>query len=294
MSGVESRVAGAPISWGVCEVPGWGHQMDRDRVLAEMAEIGLAATEFGPDGFLPDEPAAKARTLREHGLDAVGGFVPLVLHDPARDPLPALEATLDGFVGAGGWTLVLAAQTGREGYDQRPELNGDDWAHLVGQLDRVADRAADRGVRAVLHPHMGTLVETREDVDRVLHGSSVPLCVDTGHLLVGGTDPVQLVRDVPDRVAHTHLKDVDAGLAAAVRSGATPYTDAVRDGLFRPLGDGDVDVAGLVSALDTAGYDGWYVLEQDVILDGEPAPGAGPRGAVERSLTYIQGVLSGD
>ena len=80
------RIAGAPISWGVCEVPGWGHQLDPDRVLREMREVGLAATEFGPAGFLPDDPAGKVATLAAHGLAAVGGFVPVVLHDPDHDP----------------------------------------------------------------------------------------------------------------------------------------------------------------------------------------------------------------
>ena len=81
---------------------------------------------------------------------------------------------------------------------------------LLANLDRVAAAAAQRGVAAVLHPHVGTMVETRADVDRVLAGSVIPLCLDTGHLLIGGTDPVELARTVPDRVAHVHLKDVDA------------------------------------------------------------------------------------
>jgi len=85
------RVAGAPISWGVCEVPGWGWQFDPATVLSQMQEVGLVATEFGPDGFLPDEPEAKAKTLTDKGLRAVGGFIPVVLHDPAQDPVPEIE-----------------------------------------------------------------------------------------------------------------------------------------------------------------------------------------------------------
>src|SRR5262250_2279674 len=83
-----ARIAGAPISWGVCEVPGWGHQLRPRRVLAEMRDAGLAACEFGPDGFLPAEPAARAELLAGFGLAAVGGFVPVVLHDPDADPAP--------------------------------------------------------------------------------------------------------------------------------------------------------------------------------------------------------------
>ena len=85
------RIAGAPISWGVCEVPGWGYQLGPDKVLAEMREVGLAATELGPEGFLPGEPDAMAKVLSEHHLLAVGGFTPTVLHVPGYDPLPAVD-----------------------------------------------------------------------------------------------------------------------------------------------------------------------------------------------------------
>src|SRR3954451_16021750 len=86
------RIAGAPISWGVCEVPGWGFQLDPSLVLAQMRDVGLVATELGPEGFLPRDPQSAARTLRDAGLSAVGGFVPVVLHDPAHDPLPVVDA----------------------------------------------------------------------------------------------------------------------------------------------------------------------------------------------------------
>ena len=280
------RVAGAPISWGVCEVPGWGHQMPAERVLAEMRGAGLAATEFGPDGFLPGDPAERAALLAGHGLDAVGGFVPAVLHDPDRDPLPGVRRALAGFGDAG--TLVLAAATGLDGYDTRPALTADGWRALLGNLDRVAALAAERGVTTVLHPHVGTMVEGPEEVDRVLDDGGVPLCLDTGHLLVGGTDPVELARRAPERVAHVHLKDVDAAAAERVRAGRTGYTQAVRDGMYRPLGGGDIDIAAIVAALGAAGYRGWYVMEQDTVLDAEPEPGRGPSADVTASLEYLR------
>src|SRR6478672_1321584 len=97
---LSDRIAGAPISWGVCEVPGWGWQYDPGTVLRQMADVGLAATEFGPDGFLPDDPQDKARLLAEADLQAVGQFVPVVLHDSGHDPVPEVEAALDGLVAA--------------------------------------------------------------------------------------------------------------------------------------------------------------------------------------------------
>ena len=229
------RVAAAPISWGVCEVPGWGYQLGPDRVLREMAEVGVRATEFGPDGFLPDAPAAKAETLAAHGLRAVGGFVPVVLHEPSHDPLPELDRHLDSFVAAGAGTLVLAAATGTDGYDARPVVDRAGWTTLLANLDRCAARAAERGVRATLHPHVGTIVEHSDEVKRVLDGSDIGLCLDTGHLLVGGTDPVALAQEASARIAHTHLKDVDATWAAKVQAGDTSYTDGVAGGCGRDV-----------------------------------------------------------
>jgi inosose dehydratase len=286
-----AQIAGAPISWGVCEVPGWGYQLAPGRVLAEMRAAGLAATELGPDGFLPAEPAALAAVLAGHGLTAVGGFTPVLLHEPGHDPRPEVAAILDGYAAAGAKTLVLSAVTGQDGYDTRPGLDPAGWRTLLANLDRLAYLAAARGVRAVLHPHVGTMIERGAEVRRVLEGSAIDLCLDTGHLLIGGTDPAELTRQVPARIAHVHFKDVSEPLAAQVRSGRLTYTEAVGRGLYRPLGTGDVDVAAIVSRLRAAGYPGWYVLEQDTILTGEPA-GAGPRADVEHSTAYLRDLLA--
>ena len=287
MTALDGRVAAAPISWGVCEVPGWGWQYDAETVLDQMRRAGLAATEFGPAGFLPDDPAEKARVLADKGLRAVGGFVPVVLHDPSYDPATEVARVLDGFVAAGAGTLVLAAATGRDGYDARPVLDETGWSTLLGNLDRLAALAADRGVTATLHPHVGTMVEDADDVARVLAGSGIGLCLDTGHLLIGGIDPVALAKEHTGRIQHAHLKDVDAGWAAKVQSGEVGYTEAVRRGIYRPLGAGDVDVAAIVSTLEGAGYDGWYVLEQDTVL---AAASATPLDQVQASLAYLREV----
>jgi inosose dehydratase len=289
MSDLTARIAGAPISWGVCEVPGWGWQYDAETVLNQMRDLGLAATEFGPDGFLPDEPADKAKTLADLGLRAVGGFVPVVLHDPAHDPAPEVERALEGFVAAGAGTLVLAAATGQDGYDDRPVLDASGWATLLANLDRLAAIAAERGVLATLHPHVGTMVENADDVNRVLEGSSIGLTLDTGHLLIGGVDPVALTREHTGRIRHTHLKDVDAAWAAKVQAGEVSYTDAVRDGMYRPLGQGDIDLAAIVTALEQSGYQGWYVLEQDTILPAAPS-GEGPGVDVRASIAHLHSI----
>ncbi|MBT1193921.1 sugar phosphate isomerase/epimerase family protein [Rhodococcoides kroppenstedtii] len=284
------RVAGAPISWGVCEVPGWGHQISVDRVLREMREAGLTATENGPDGFLPSDPQELARTLADHGLTSVGGFAPVLLHERGHDPVPGISGLLDGFVAAHADVIVLAAVSGRDGYDARPELTDDEWTTLLRNLDRLAAASAERGIRAVLHPHVGTMIEQRDEVHRVLDGSSIPLCLDTGHLMIGGTDPAELARQASSRITHTHLKDVDAALAARVQAGDLTYTDAVQAGMYTPLGTGDVGIGGVVETLLDAGYDGWFVLEQDTILTDDPADDAGPVLDVKASVAYLRSV----
>jgi inosose dehydratase len=282
-----NRIAGAPISWGVCEVPGWGYQLEPQQVLTEMREVGLTATELGPDGFLPSDPDELAATLDEYGLAAVGGFTPVLVHEPGHDPVPDIAGLLDAYVAAKAEVLVLAAVTGSDGYDSRPELDDDGWKTLLTNLDRLHDAAAARGIRAVLHPHVGTMIEKKDEVARVLDGSSIPLCLDTGHLLIGGTNPLELVRAAADRVTHTHLKDVHADFAARVQSGELTYTQAVAQGMYTPLGTGDAEIAGVVQHLMNEGFDGWFTLEQDTILDGEP-DGEGPVADVRSSFAYLQ------
>jgi inosose dehydratase len=287
---LEHKVAGAPISWGVCEVSGWGYQLGPDRVLKEMREVGLLATELGPEGFLPSEPAAMAGVLSEHGLQAVGGFTPLLLHVSGHDAVPEVDRILDGYVASGAQVLVLSAVTGSAGYDTRPQLDEAGWKRLLSNLYRVARLAIDRGVRAVLHPHVGTMIETGDEVQQVLDGSSISLCLDTGHLLIGGTDPVELARQAPERIAHLHLKDVDSTVAAKARSGQLTYSEAVKQGMYRPLGQGDVDVPAIVGHVRAHGYSGWYTLEQDTILTEEPKD-EGPVADVRTSAEYLRTVL---
>jgi len=284
------RIAGAPISWGVCEVPGWGHQMTAERVLTEMRAPGIEATEFGPDGFLPADPDTRAKTLASHGLAAVGGFVPVVLHDATVDPVADIAGQLDAFLAAGAGTVVPAASTGADGYDTRPDLDASGWRRLLSNLDRIADLVAGRGLTAVLHPHVGTMVEGPDDVERVLTGSTIALCLDTGHLLIGGSDPVELACTVADRIAHVHLKDVDRDVAERVRAGQIGYHAAVAAGMYLPQGAGDVDIAAIVAALNAADFDGWYVMEQDAVLTAEPEPGAGPQADARAGMAYLRGL----
>jgi inosose dehydratase len=283
------RIAAAPISWGVCEVPGWGAQMSPARVLAEMRDLGIHATEAGPDGYLGSDPDAAAAAVRELGLRLIGGFVPTVLHRPGA--LEPVERIADLFAAVGADVLIVAAGTGVEGYDERPELSAGEWTVLLESLDAAREICAAHGLRCALHPHVGTMIEGPAEIERVLERSTVDLCLDTGHLLIGGSDPVELTRAAAERVSHVHLKDVDGAIAARVLAGEVTYSDGVREGLYLPLGAGSVDVAEFIAVLEGAGYAGWYVLEQDAMLDADPPDGGGPVGDVRTSRAFLRSVL---
>jgi inosose dehydratase len=285
---LEDRLAAAPISWGVCEVPGWGLQLPPERVLAEMAGLGFHATELGPQGWLPLEGARARRELDGHGLRLVGGFVPLVVHQ--RDLGDAREhaARAAAQLAAAGADVFVAALVADLEWSAPPALGDEAWKRVGHHLREIADLVAAEGPELVLHPHVGTLAETAAEIDGALEHTDVPWCFDTGHLLIGGVDPAAFVRDHAERIGHVHLKDVDAPLAEQVRSGATSLVQATQAGLFRPLGDGDAGIDEVVRLLDQTGYERWLVLEQDIAITGsEPPAGGGPALDVRKSIEFL-------
>ncbi len=288
--GLIERVAGGPISWGVCEVPGWGLQLPVDRVLDEMRGVGLGATELGAIGWLPTDPDELRSTLDAHDLRASGAFVPLVAHDPARrDEAIATANDMAALLEAVGAEHFVTALVNDPADWSRPELSDAQWDHMVDVIDEVDEIASGHGLRQVVHPHVATLVETAGELERFLAASDVPICLDTGHLTLGGADPVDIAERRADRVGLVHLKDVRLDVAARLGAGDLGLMAAVQAGLFAPLGDGDVPVADVIIALERQGYDGLYVLEQDVaITGGEPPAGEGPVRDVAKSVAYLR------
>jgi inosose dehydratase len=277
------RLAGAPISWGVCEVPGWGLQLPPDRVLAEMAALGLTATELGPQGWLPLDGAAVRAELDRYGMRLVGGFVPVVMQE--SDPSARRAAQQ---LAAAGADVFVAAVVQDAGWSAPVPLDEDGWRRAGDRLHELAETVAAEGLRLVLHPHVGTLVESGRDVELALAHTDVPWCFDTGHLLIGGIEPADFVRAHGDRIGHVHLKDVDAALAARVRRGELSLLQATQMGLFRPLGEGDARLEEVVALLDLMGYERWLVLEQDLAITGEEPPvEGGPALDVARSIEFL-------
>jgi inosose dehydratase len=288
------RLAGAPISWGVCEVPGWGLMLPADRVLSEMASLGLRATELGAIGFLPPDPAAVRAALGAHGLELVAGFVPVVLHERSFEVTrAAAEDAARLLAGAGAEVFVAAAVTDF-GWSPRVELGAAQWDRVAAHLAELERLVEAHGLTLALHPHVGTLVETAADVEAVLDRSDVGWCFDTGHLLIGGVDPADFARAHGERIVHVHLKDVDAGLAARLNAGELTLVEATQAGLFRPLGQGDAGIAPALALLDRSGYRRWLVLEQDTAITGaEPPVGRGPILDVQASIEFLTTVAPG-
>jgi inosose dehydratase len=290
----DDRLAGAPISWGISELPGWGMILPPEVVLAEMSTLGLGATELGPEGWLPTDPGRLRKLLDGHGLRLVGGFVPLVLHDrnQAHAAREAAERAARLLAAGGGQVLVSSAAGSPDG-PAHGQLDTGERTQMVESLAAVDEIADGHGLTHALHPHIATRLETPADVEYLTEASSVRWCLDTGHLTLIGVDPLRLAKEAGDRIAHVHLKDVELSLADGLRSGTVSHREATRQGVFRPLGSGDVAVGEVVEALEGSGYGGWYVLEQDLVIT-EPEPsGQGPAGDVQTSIEYLRRVGAG-
>lgn len=292
------RIATAPVSWGVLEVEGWARQQTYGEVLDEMVQAGYAGTELGPYGFLPTDSEVLKRELEARNLALLGAFVPLPLGHAERHPegmRSALEiARLLAANGAPYLVLAdelsearmaIAGSVGRQ--DGFTEAQ---WEGAAGLISCIAQNARDLGVRSVFHHHAGTCIETPDEVARLLDLTDTRLlgiCLDTGHYLYGGGDPVEFARAHARRIWHLHLKDIRANVLEKVRRERIGYLEAIRCGVFCELGQGNVDLAGVIRELAHAGFDGWAVFEQDV---DPTVSGARPLASATRSREYLRRV----
>ncbi len=292
------RMATAPVSWGVMEVEGWARQQTYGEVLDEMVKAGYSGTELGPYGFLPTDSEELKRELGKRGLTLLGAFVPLPLGRPdahAQGMSDAL-ATARLLAANGAPYLVLADEMNEKRMAIAGSAGPEDgfteaqWEGAQKLVSCIAKTARELGVRSVFHHHAGTYIETPAEVARLLEMTDSQLlgvCLDTGHYFYGGGDPVEFARAHAARIWHLHLKDIRAGVLAKVRREKIRYLEAIRAGVFSELGEGDVDLAGVIRELGQAGFDGWAVFEQDV----DPTiPGTDPLASATRSREYLRRV----
>src|SRR4051794_20206222 len=226
-----------------------------------MAGLGITATELGPLGWLPTDVREARAVLDRYGLRLVGGFVPVVVHGEQAARMESHVRSAAGQLAALGADVFVAAPVQDLDWAPPVALGDEEWKRAGERLRAIADLVAGHGLELVLHPHAGTVLETAADVERALAHSDVAWCLDTGHLLIGGVDPVRFVREHGSRIGHVHFKDVDAAVAQRLRGGELSLMQAVQAGLFHPLGAGDARIDEVVRSLNDSGYERWLVLE---------------------------------
>lgn len=293
------RIAAAPCSWGVLEYGREGTTPDCSQVLDEMAETGYSGTELGDWGFMPTQPSALRAELRRRSLDLVAAFVPVALADPQAHDEGEMRAVRTARLlrdtAGDACLIVLSDDNGT--VDARtmhagrvmPEicLRADQWSTFAAGASRVARAVKQQtGIRTAFHHHCAGYVETPVEVGRLMaltEPDLVGLCLDTGHCVWGGGDPLRALERYGGRVWHVHFKDVDAEVVQEAHDAGWDYFRAVQEGVFCELGQGIVDFASVCDSLVARGYDGWLVVEQDVL----PSMGS-PKDSARRNRDYLR------
>ncbi len=260
----------SPIAWSNDDMPELGGDTTLDVILTDVSEIGFDGVELG--NKFPRDPETLAPIMERHSLAIVGGWYSTnLLTRDAEAEIAAMARHID-LLAAMGSTVFIAAETSNAVHSDRasrldtpPRLGANQWEEFGDRLDRIAAHACERGMRFAYHHHLGTVVETVEDLEHFFAatGEHVGLVLDTGHAIYGGIDPVDIVRSHPDRINHVHCKDVRSGRHAAVLTGGRSFLDGVVDGMFTAPGDGDYDYAPFFEALAGIGYSGWVVVEAE-------------------------------
>lgn len=277
------EVANAPCSYGAFEVTvGVDPNVpDGPGLLDAVAAAGYRGIDLGPVGYL-GAGAELGERLAARGLCLAGGYVPLPFSDPGAlaGELGYLDALLDVFDSAPPGppprpTLADAGSPARKAAPgmaaAHPELGLDEagWSRLASGVAEATQRCRDRGYEPTFHHHTGTYIEAVWEIERLLELTDVGLCLDSGHLIVGGGEPDEAVRAWSGRINHLHLKDVRREVIAAIVADAAPVEDIWRRRAFCRLGEGDVEIEPLLDAVRAAGYSGWLVVEQDIFPDRE-------------------------
>jgi inosose dehydratase len=273
------RLASAPVTWGV-----WERTVERDDLappellLERVRSLGYRAIELGPAGYFGADSPSVRELLDSFGLELVGAFVALRLTDAEgfESDLGELARVLAMLAPWRDAVALLAdagtperfAAAGQPAELKRTALGGTGFERAADRLARAAEMCAEAGVTAALHPEVGSYAEAPAEVESFLDHVDPELlgvCLDTGHTLIGGGDPVALTVAWLERLRHVHLKDVSGPLLARLRAGEVDVEKAWEEGLFCEFGEGEVDLDGLLASPLLASFKGWTVLEQDRI-----------------------------
>jgi inosose dehydratase len=264
------RLGISPIGWSNDDLPELGGDTALETCLAEARLAGFQGIELG--NKFPRDPAVLRPILERHGLSLISGWYSGRLLDRSvTEELAVIEVHRALLVAMGCAVLVYAETSRSIAGDRcrplsgRPRLGDGGWRDFGGRLTDLAQRLSRRGIRLVYHHHIGSVVESEAEIDRLMAatGDSVALLLDTGHLAFAGVDPAVLARRYGHRIAHVHCKDVRRDVLAGVRAGDASFLAAVLDGVFTVPGDGAIDFAAVLTALKAADYRGWLVVEAE-------------------------------
>lgn len=292
------QVANAPCSWGVIENTAGVRKTYLD-VLNEMAAAGYSGTELGDWGFMPNDPDLLTQQLAERALQLIGSWVSVRLYDAAHHEVGVRRAlktaALLAKVGGPDALLIIGDDhsTVPERHDNAGRITSEmmldeaGWDVYTTGATKVAQAVKEAtGLRAAIHPHGATYVETAVEIEKFLSLTDPDLLgmvFDTGHYMLGQGDPVEGINKHADRIWHVHFKDFDPDVVAKADENGWGYQQMIGQGLFPELGQGIVDFSAVYRALKANGYDDWIVVEQDVL------PGMGtPLESARRNRQYLE------
>jgi inosose dehydratase len=267
---VTVRIGINPITWTNDDVPELGGDTPLETCLAETRQAGYAGTELG--GKFPRQSTALRPIMERFGLTVISGWYDGRCAEREVDAeFEALGDHLQLLKDMGCSHVVYAdTSLGRHGaiwgpISQRPVLSSNEWPAYGRKLTALAERMADFGVRMAFHHHMGTIVETDEEVGLLMRhtGPAVGLLYDTGHSVFAGGDPLSLARSHAGRIVHVHCKDSRRPILEKARREDMSFMDAVLEGIFTVPGDGFIDYPSILRVLADSGYSGWLVVEAE-------------------------------
>ena len=267
---VSVRIGTNPIAWSNDDMPELGGNTPLETCLAEARQAGFTGIEKG--NKFPADPAALRAVLARHGLRFVSGWYGAELRNRDVDAeIAVMRPHLDLLRACGAKVMVFAETSctvqGKRNMpvSERPVMRDDEWPRFLDRLGRLGDWMAGEGVAIAFHHHMGTVIETAAEIDRLLSGTpdSVGLLLDTGHLVFAGEDPAYVAGRWAHRVNHVHVKDVRPDVLATVRRERMSFLDAVVAGVYTVPGDGSIDFTKALQPLKDAGYAGWLIVEAE-------------------------------